>query len=226
MTETTELQPIPRLSVNEIATISETFFKSGMFADVKSAQQAMVKIMAGAEVNLPPFQSMSGIHIILGKPVIGAGLIASKIKGSGKYDYKVVEMTDKNCSLDFYQGKEKIGNSTFNEADAKRSQTKNMEKYPKNMLFARAISNGVKWFCPDVFCGPVYVPEEKDLMKAETVDTDFTEVDETIENEAFAILEKSTTLDELSVNWNAITKEQRKITTVLALKESLKTKLQ
>lgn len=28
------------------------------------------------------------------------------------------------------------------------------------MLFARAISNGVKWYCPDVFAGPVYVPEE------------------------------------------------------------------
>lgn len=220
--ENTELQT---LSVNEIATISETFFKSGMFADVKSAQQAMVKIMAGAEVGLPPFQSMSGIHIIVGKPVIGAGLIASKIKGSGKYDYKVIEMTDKNCSLDFYQGKEKIGNSTFSEADAKRSQTKNMEKYPKNMLFARAISNGVKWFCPDVFGGPVYVPEEKDLMKAETVDTDYTDIDAEVENEAIAKLNESSTLDELSVNWQSITKEQRKITTVLALKEKLKTQL-
>jgi hypothetical protein len=29
------------------------------------------------------------------------------------------------------------------------------------MLFARAMSNGVKWFCPDVFNGnAVYVPEE------------------------------------------------------------------
>jgi hypothetical protein len=28
------------------------------------------------------------------------------------------------------------------------------------LFFARAISNGVKWFCPDVFAGPVYVPEE------------------------------------------------------------------
>lgn len=216
---------LTQMSVTDIATISETFFKSGMFADVKSAQQAMVKIMAGAEVGLPPFQSMSGIHIIVGKPVIGAGLIASKIKGSGKYDYKVVEMTEKNCSLDFYQGKEKIGNSSFSEADAKRSQTKNMEKYPKNMLFARAISNGVKWFCPDVFGGPVYVPEEKDLMKAETIDTSYTEVDNELETLAIETLERSTSLEELSANWQALTKEQRKITSVLAKKEQLKTQL-
>ncbi|RDT44717.1 hypothetical protein DXF87_27490, partial [Enterobacter roggenkampii] len=35
-----------------------------------------------------------------------------------------------------------------------------MDKFPKNMLFARAMSNGVKWFTPDVFSGPVYTPEE------------------------------------------------------------------
>jgi len=28
------------------------------------------------------------------------------------------------------------------------------------MLFARAISNGAKWFCPDIFGGPVYTPDE------------------------------------------------------------------
>jgi hypothetical protein len=44
------------------------------------------------------------------------------------------------------------------------------------MLFARAISNGVKWYCPDVFCGPVYVPEE---MPEVTVDVQHVEVVET-----------------------------------------------
>lgn len=170
-----QLTTIPKMSVNEIQSISDTFFQSGMFADIKSGQQAMVKIMAGAEVGLPPFQSMSGIHIIQGKPVIGAGLIASKIKGSGKYDYEVIEMTDKNCSIDFYQGKKKIGNSAFSMEDAKKAQTKNLDKFPKNMLFARAISNGVKWYCPDVFGGPVYVPEEAHLIKAETIDTEYTD---------------------------------------------------
>lgn len=30
------------------------------------------------------------------------------------------------------------------------------------MLFARAISNGVAWYCPDVVSGRVYTPEELD----------------------------------------------------------------
>jgi hypothetical protein len=37
----------------------------------------------------------------------------------------------------------------------------NWKKYPKNMLFARAISNGQKWFVPDAFNGAtVYTPDE------------------------------------------------------------------
>jgi len=91
-------------------------------------------------------------------------LIAATVKGSGKYDYKVKLMDEKICSIDFYQGTEMIGNSAFTIEDAKKALTKNIDKFPKNMLFARAISNGVKWFCPDVFSGPVYVPEEMPII--------------------------------------------------------------
>lgn len=148
------------MPVNDIMVMAKTFAESGMFADAKAMGQAFVKIQAGQEIGIPPFAAMSGIHIIQGKPTIGAGLIASTVKGSGKYDYKVIVMDEKKCSIDFYQGKEKIGNSTFTIDDAKKALTKNIDKFPKNMFFARAISNGVKWFCPDVFSGPVYTPEE------------------------------------------------------------------
>jgi len=100
----------------------------------------------------------------MGKPTLGAGLIASCVKGNEKYDFKVKELTDKVCSIDFFQksvnGMEFIGNSTFTIEDAKKQGTKNLDKFPKNMLYARAISNGQKWFCPDVFQMSVYVPEE------------------------------------------------------------------
>lgn len=46
--------------------------KSGYFQDVKTEAQAIVKVMAGSELGLPPFASMTGIHIIQGKPVLGA----------------------------------------------------------------------------------------------------------------------------------------------------------
>lgn len=158
---------IVKSSLTEIMSIGKAFAESGMFPDIKTAAQAVVKIQAGAEMGIPPFAAMSGIHIIQGKPTVGAGLMAANVKGSGKYDYRVIESTDKSCSVDFYQGKEKIGNSTFTIEDAKKAGTKNIDKFPKNMLFARAISNGVKWFTPDVFSGPVYVPEEMEIPLTE-----------------------------------------------------------
>ncbi len=166
---------IARIAPNDAMLQAENIIKTGLFQDIKSAAQAMVKIMAGNELGLPPLASISGIHIIAGKPVIGAGLIASAVKSSGKYNYRVVENTDKHCSIDFYEGTEKIGNSSFSYEDAKKAGTKKLEKFPKNMLFARAISNGVKWFCPDVFAGPVYVPEEMEAVQ-QTVDTTAEEI--------------------------------------------------
>lgn len=160
---------IVKSSLTEIMSIGKAFAESGMFPDIKTAAQAVVKIQAGAEMGIPPFAAMSGIHIIQGKPTVGAGLMAANVKGSGKYDYRVVESTEKICSIDFYQGKEIIGNSTFTIDDAKKAGTKNLDKFPKNMLFARAISNGVKWYTPDVFSGPVYVPEEMQQPLTEDV---------------------------------------------------------
>ena len=151
---------IQLLNINDVMSTAKIFAESGMFTDSKQMAQAFVKIQAGQEMGIGAFASMTGINIIMGKPTISAGLIASAVKGSGKYDYKVKEMNDKGCSIDFYQGKEFIGNSTFTLEDAKKQSTKNLDKFPKNMLFARAISNGQKWFCPDIFQISVYVPEE------------------------------------------------------------------
>ena len=159
---------ITTMPVNDIMNMSKMFVDSGMFTDAKSVAQAFVKIQAGQEIGLAPFAAMSGINVIMGKPTFGAGVIASSVKGSGKYDFKVIEMSEKICSIDYFECKEKIGNSTFTIEDAKKQGTKNLDKFPKNMLYARAMSNGQKWFCPDVFQMAVYVPEEMPEVTIET----------------------------------------------------------
>jgi hypothetical protein len=159
-------------STTDALAIGETFYKSGMFADIKSAQQAVVKIMAGSEMGISPFAAMAGIHIIQGKPTIGAGLMAARVKGFGKYDYKVIEHSDKVCSIEYFEklpanGLKSLGVSTFTIEDARKAGTKNLDKFPKNMLFARAMSNGVKWYTPDIYEAPVYVPEEMEAVTEE-----------------------------------------------------------
>lgn len=144
----------------DVVDIANAFFASGMFPDVKSGAQAIVKIQAGQEFGIPPFAAMTGIHIIQGKPTVGGGLIASKVKSSGKYDYKLLEKTDKICRIEFFEDGQSVGIEKFDIADAARAGTQNMTKYPANMLFNRCISNGQKAYAPDVFFSPVYTPEE------------------------------------------------------------------
>jgi hypothetical protein len=146
---------------SDVERAAKAMAGSGYFTDSREANQAVVKILAGQEMGFGAFASMTGIYIISGRPSVGANLMASAVKGSGRYNYRVMEMSDKNCSIDFYEHGEKIGTSAFSLEDAKKAQTKNLVKFPRNMLFARAMSNGVKWFCPDVFNGSaVYTPEE------------------------------------------------------------------
>ena len=155
------------MTLQEIVDTGKTFIESKMFADVQSVAQAVVKIMAGQELGIAPFASMSGIHIIKGKPTVGAAIMASRVKASGKYDYKVIKLTDDECSIEFYEGSKLLGNSRFTSEHAKKAFTQNMDKFGRNMLFARAVSNGVKWFCPDVFEQAVYTPEEMESVQVE-----------------------------------------------------------
>lgn len=160
------------ITYQETQSIAETFAKSGYFADARDMAQAVVKIMAGRELGLGPVAAMVGVYIVKGKPAMSANLLAGVLKKSGKYDYRVVKLTDAECEIAFYQGKEEIGRSLFTLADAKKAGTQNMEKFARNMLFARAFTNGCRWYCPDVFAGGLYTPEEL----GETVDGESGEI--------------------------------------------------
>ena len=150
-----------------VMSMGRVFAESGYFTDAKEQAQAVVKMLAGQEMGVGPFASMSGIHIIKGKPEVGAHLLAGIIKRSGKYDFRVQQPPKPDeVSIEFFeQDGDKwasIGISTFTAEDAKRAGTGNMPKYPRNMLFARALSNGQKWYCPDVSLAPLYSRGEID----------------------------------------------------------------
>lgn len=148
-------------NVDDVLRLSDVLAKSGMFADARQGAQAAVKILAGREMGFGEIASMTGIHVINGRVSIGANLMAAAVKKSGKYDYRVLQMDESACEIEYFQGGQSIGKSKFTLADARKAGTKNLDKYPRNMLFARAMSNGVRWYCPDALGGaPVYTPEE------------------------------------------------------------------
>ena len=169
-------EAIVKYNVNgDIETLQRTakmlavsgFFDAKGPPEVQIAQMA-TKILAGAELGFGPFASVQGIHLIQGKPAIGANLMAAAVKSHPSYDYRVRKMDDTECEIEFFEtigGKrESLGISGFTKKDAEAAglmSNPTWKKYPKNMLFARAMSNGVRFYTPDVFNGsPVYVPEE------------------------------------------------------------------
>ncbi|MFO0451974.1 MAG: hypothetical protein ACK52I_25550 [Pseudomonadota bacterium] len=161
-------------------TVASVFRASGMFPDIQSEAAAATKIIIGRGLGITDFDAMSGLHIIKGKAVLAANLMAAAIKRAGKYDYRAA-VNDDEARIEFRQrthegGWETIGITSFTMEDAKRAGLggDNWRKYPKAMLFARAISAGYKAHCPDALgAAPVYVeahgeseiPEEP---KAET----------------------------------------------------------
>lgn len=154
--------------ITDVQRIGNILAASGYFTDAREMAQAAVKVMAGKELGIPPVAAMMGINIIKGKVALGGNLIASRVRAHG-YEYRHKQFDSKGCVLTFWskvnaQGtRELLGESSFTEEDAKAAGvfTDMYKKYPRNMYFNRAISNGAKWYCPEVTCGmPVYTPEE------------------------------------------------------------------
>ena len=155
--------------INEIQQVARLLALSNYFDAKGNSETAIAqlatKILAGQELGYEPFASVNGIHIIQGKPSISGNLMATAVKRSARYDYRVRQMDDSAVTVEFFErinGRlESLGVSAFTAEDAKKAATQNMNKFPRNMLFNRAMSNGVRWYCPDVFQGnAVYTPDE------------------------------------------------------------------
>jgi len=150
-------------SLDDTMRLAETFCRSGFFSDAREAAQAVVKIIAGQELGFGPMASMTGVHVIKGKVALSSNLLGAAIKRSGRYDYRVVALDDDRAVLAFFENGEAVGESSFTMDDAKRAgllANTTWKSYPRNMLLARALSNGARWYCPDVFGGAIYTPDE------------------------------------------------------------------
>jgi hypothetical protein len=143
-------------------TLGKILAQSGYFRDARDASQAIVKVLAGRELGISPIASMTGIFIVKEKVTLSANLIGAVIKRSGKYNYRVIAMDNQQCTIEFFEHGESIGLSEFTLKDAAAAGLTggNWKAYPRNMLFARAMSNGAKWYTPDIFAGPIYTPDE------------------------------------------------------------------
>ena len=165
------------MSLSETKDLAGIFVKSGFFKDAQDAAKAVVKILAGREVGFGPIASMTNIYIVQGKVSLGANLIAALVKRDPRYDYRIKTCDLEGCTLEWYDNKSLVGESSFTAEEAKTTnyfdnKTKqwkslaskvNYQNYPTDMYFARAVTRGARRFAPDIIGGSaIYTPEELD----------------------------------------------------------------
>jgi hypothetical protein len=129
-------------------------------------------IALGRDYGLQPAHALNMIHIIGGKPVLSAGARATMLKQHG-YDWRPVIFTDQEVRLRFTLRGEPMLDANgkplevgMTIAEAERAQwvqnsrgsgkVGNYDKFPKNMLMARVISNFHRWFASEVMGATVY----------------------------------------------------------------------
>jgi hypothetical protein len=149
--------PVTNGEIDQLFRLADGLSRSGFFPDARQATQAFAKLVFGRDLGLSATQAMTGIDIIEGKPEVNANVQASKVRASDRYEYRIVELTDERCEIVFsLDGDELHPSSVFTMEDAKKAKLdgkNNWKQYPRNMLFARAMSNGVAFHCPDVMNG-------------------------------------------------------------------------
>jgi hypothetical protein len=168
--------------LREIYMVAQILARSGMFADATTVSKAVAKMLAGRELGMAPIASLTNIHVVKdGRIQVGAVILGALVQRSGQWDYEADVVTADRVELSFYRldsagvripESRKV--STFTQDDAKRAGTGSsgtLAKFPRNMLFARALSNGVKWFCPALLGGmALYTEGELDDVDTDVAD--------------------------------------------------------
>ena len=97
----------------------------------------------------------------------------------------MIRLDDAGCEIAFYEragGKAtELGRSSFTADDAKAAQLggENYKKFPRNMYFSRALTNGARWYTPEVFGGSaIYTPDELTIEAEPTTYTPRADVNE------------------------------------------------
>jgi hypothetical protein len=156
--------------------------RSGFFKTANDPAKAAVKVMVGMDLGISPTAAIMGVDIIDtgdGPSIALRGrLLAGILKASPKYRFEILDRDDQQCSLRFFEAgapwpgqvtedHQLHPDITFTMADAERASLtnkKNWKQYPRDMLYWRALAEGVRVHCPDITTGtPVYTTEELNL---------------------------------------------------------------
>lgn len=151
---------IVQYGVGDIRAMAEAFAKSKLFG-IQTPEQAMALCWIAQAEGCHPAIAMRDYQLIQGKPSLKADAMLARFQGAGgRVEWK--ELGDEKVEAIFTH---ELGGSAKIDWDKTRAITAglwgkdNWKKYPRAMLRARVISEGVRTVFPAVNNG-FYTPEE------------------------------------------------------------------
>ena len=152
--------PAPRRSFDEIMRMAETIAKSRLFGVTQVDQVVALMLMAEAE-GRHVASAMQDYSVIQGKPSLKAEAMLARFQQAGG-KVKWTCLTDERVAAIFSHAQCEPVEIDWDMARAKQAQLANpmWKKYPRQMLRARVISEGVRTAYPGVL-GGLYAPEEQ-----------------------------------------------------------------
>lgn len=150
--------------VGDIEKMAKAFASSKLFG-IQNVEQAMaLMLIAQAEGNHPAIAARD-YHVIQGKPALKADAMMARFQAAGgKVEW--VEVTDAKVSAYFSHPQ---GGRILIDWDMKRAQQAQLggngmwSKYPRQMLRARVISEGIRTVFPGVIVGSYTEEEVRDF---------------------------------------------------------------
>jgi len=148
------------LSFEHQMQLAQSFAKSGLFG-IKTADQALALMALCEAEGLHPAIAVRDFHIIQGKPALKADAMLARFQNAGGR-VKWLELTDERVCAEFTHI---AGGTATIDWDKARAQTAgfwgkdNWKKFPRAMLRARVVSEGIRTVFPGVVTG-LYTPEE------------------------------------------------------------------
>jgi hypothetical protein len=139
--------------------------KSGLLpTSVNTPEKAVIIILKGRELGIPPMQAFSSIAVVNGKPTMSAELMAAMIyKNVPGAIINYLKSDNNECVIEAQRPGGKPTRFSFSMEDAKRANLVGKgpwQTYPAAMLRARCLSAMARAMFADALSGVVYTPEE------------------------------------------------------------------
>ena len=148
------------IPVNDIQTMAVAVVKSQLFG-MKTVEQATALMLIAQAEGYHPALAARDYHIIQGRPTLKAETMMARFQQQGgKVDWKT--LTDEEVTATFSHPSGGSATITWTFEQAKRAGLTgkdNWKNYPRAMLRARVVSEGIRTVFPGVVLG-VYTPEE------------------------------------------------------------------